>query len=51
VHREKRTEHSAKPIFYYEMIEAAYPQLPKIELFSRNPRTGWAAWGNQAEAA
>lgn len=51
VHREKRGEHSAKPTFYYEMIEAAYPQLPKIELFSRAPREGWAAWGNQAEAA
>lgn len=51
VHREKRTEHSAKPEFYYEMIEAAYPQLPKIELFCRNPRAGWAVWGNQASAA
>lgn len=51
VHREKRGEHSAKPIFYYEMIEAAYPGLPKIELFSRSPREGWSAWGNQAEAA
>lgn len=51
VHRESRGEHSAKPIFYYEMIEAAYPQLPKIELFSRSPREGWKAWGNQAEAA
>lgn len=51
VHRERRTEHSAKPIFYYEMIETAYPQLPKIELFSRSQREGWAAWGNQSEVA
>jgi len=51
VHREKRAEHSAKPVFYYEMIEAAYPQLPKIELFCRSPREGWAVWGNQSEAA
>lgn len=50
VHREKRTEHSAKPAFYYEMIEAAYPQLPKIELFCRSPREGWAVWGNQSGA-
>lgn len=49
--RERRAEHSAKPIFYYQMIEAAYPQLPKIELFCRSPRDGWAVWGNQAEAA
>ena len=51
VYREKRTEHSVKPVFFYEMIEAHYPQLPKIELFSRSPRDGWDAWGNQAEAA
>lgn len=50
VHRERRGEHSAKPAFYYEMIEAAYPQLPKIELFCRSPREGWAVWGNQSEA-
>lgn len=51
VHRERRGDHSAKPTFYYEMIEAAYPQLPKIELFCRSPRDGWAVWGNQSEVA
>lgn len=51
LHRERRADHSAKPVFYYEMIEAAYPGLPKIELFCRTPREGWAAWGNQSEAA
>lgn len=51
VHREARGKHSAKPHFYYEMIEEAYPQLPKIELFCRSPREGWAVWGNQSEGA
>lgn len=51
VHREARGKHSAKPHFYYEMIEAAYPQLPKIELFCRSPRKGWSVWGNQSEGA
>lgn len=51
VHRERRGEHSAKPQFYYEMIEAAYPGLPKIELFCRSPREGWAVWGNQSEVS
>ncbi len=51
VYREKRGEHSAKPAFYYDMIETAYPQLPKIELFCRSPRDGWAVWGNQSQAA
>jgi len=51
VHRERRGEHSVKPVFYHEMIEAAYPQLPKIELFAREQREGWASWGNEVEAA
>lgn len=51
VYREPRGAHSAKPTFYHEMIEAAYPQLPRIELFCRSPRDGWAVWGNQSEAA
>lgn len=46
-----RTEHSAKPLEFYGLIESFYPELPKIELFSRSPREGWAAWGNQASAA
>jgi N6-adenosine-specific RNA methylase IME4 len=25
-----------------------YPELPKMELFARTTRAGWAAWGNQA---
>ena len=48
IYREKRGQHSAKPHFYYEMIEQFYPQLPKIELFCRTPRDGWAVWGNQS---
>ncbi len=46
-----RGEHSAKPAGFYEIIEAAYPELPKIELFCRSPRDGWAVWGNQAGSA
>lgn len=47
VYRERRTEHSKKPQKYYEFIDAMYPELPKIELFSRNTREGWDVWGNQ----
>lgn len=42
-------EHSAKPQEFYHMIESMYPEYDKIELFARNTRAGWAAWGNQAE--
>jgi N6-adenosine-specific RNA methylase IME4 len=45
-----RTEHSAKPPIFYELIERFYPSLAKIELFSRSPRPGWSVWGNQATA-
>lgn len=46
-----RGAHSEKPDEFYQLIESFYPTLPKIELFSRAARAGWAAWGNQAEAA
>lgn len=42
--------HSAKPERFIELIEAYFPNLPKIELNRRGPaRPGWAAWGNEAE--
>jgi N6-adenosine-specific RNA methylase IME4/ParB-like chromosome segregation protein Spo0J len=43
-----RREHSRKPDEAYELIEAMYPELPKIELFARSAREGWTVWGNQA---
>jgi N6-adenosine-specific RNA methylase IME4 len=44
-----RREHSRKPDDVYELIERAYPELAKIELFARHARPGWGAWGNQAQ--
>ena len=44
----RRREHSVKPDVVYEVIEGMYPHLPRVELFARRPRHGWAAWGNQA---
>jgi N6-adenosine-specific RNA methylase IME4 len=43
-----RGAHSEKPLVAYELIEAMYPELPKIELFARKARPGWDAWGNEA---
>jgi N6-adenosine-specific RNA methylase IME4 len=51
LYAEKKTEHSAKPAWFAEQIERIWPGLPKVELFARNPRPGWTAWGNQAGAA
>lgn len=41
--------HSRKPRQFHELIERMYPTARKLELFSRFPRPGWAAWGNEAE--
>ena len=49
VFRERRREHSRKPEASYRIIEAMYPDLPKIELFARQARSGWMAWGNEVE--
>jgi N6-adenosine-specific RNA methylase IME4/ParB-like chromosome segregation protein Spo0J len=46
-----RREHSRKPDEAYALIEAMYPELPKIELFARQTRPGWAAWGNELACA
>jgi N6-adenosine-specific RNA methylase IME4/ParB-like chromosome segregation protein Spo0J len=43
-----KREHSQKPDEVYDIIERMYPELPRIELFARNARKGWSAWGNQA---
>ncbi|MFC5423025.1 MT-A70 family methyltransferase [Bosea eneae] len=41
-------EHSEKPARAYELIEAYFPTLPKIELNARAPREGWESWGAEA---
>jgi N6-adenosine-specific RNA methylase IME4 len=45
-----RCEHSQKPDEVYSMIERASPG-PRLELFARSPREGWAAWGDQITRA
>jgi N6-adenosine-specific RNA methylase IME4 len=42
-----RREHSRKPDEAYELIERMFPSLPKIELFARQARPGWDAWGKK----
>lgn len=44
----ERTRHSEKPALVYDLIEQMYPHLPnRVELFAREARAGWSAWGNQ----
>lgn len=42
------TAHSQKPVVFSQEVERLYPGAAKIELFCRQPRKGWIAWGNQA---
>jgi N6-adenosine-specific RNA methylase IME4 len=46
--QEKRRRHSQKPAATYSKIEAVSPP-PYLELFAREPREGWSAWGNEVE--
>lgn len=46
---ETPTKHSRKPIQAYEKIERMYPEASKVELFAREPRTGWTAIGNEID--
>lgn len=41
-------QHSKKPDVAYEIAEAYFPNLPKIELNARARRPGWDAWGLEA---
>lgn len=44
-----RLPHSVKPDFFYELIEKQSP-APRLELFARNRRDGWDAWGDQIDS-
>jgi N6-adenosine-specific RNA methylase IME4 len=43
----RKREHSRKPDEQYRLFEAC-SRGPRLELFSRGNRKGWACWGNQA---
>jgi len=43
----ERTEHSSKPAKSYRLAEELSNALPRLELFSRESRDGWDAWGDE----
>ena len=43
----QKREHSRKPDELYDVIEAC-SRGPYLELFARNTRKNWAAWGNES---
>jgi N6-adenosine-specific RNA methylase IME4 len=42
----RKREHSRKPDEIYDIIESCSPK-PRLELFARFRREGWAQWGNE----
>ena len=40
-------QHSQKPTEVYDIIEKMYPNAHYLELFARQKREGWEAWGNE----
>lgn len=57
LHREKKNEHSRKPVFFAEEIERLFPSLRKLELFLRRESLvdgdirlngNWHFWGFEA---
>jgi len=47
VYVEERTEHSAKPEWFRQVIDEIYPTGKRIELFARKHIDGWDVWGNE----
>ncbi|MCK5605673.1 adenine methyltransferase [Candidatus Pacearchaeota archaeon] len=43
-------KHSAKPSGVQDKIERMYPNAKRLELFARNNRPGWDAFGNEVDS-
>jgi N6-adenosine-specific RNA methylase IME4 len=42
-----RREHSRKPDEFYDMLKKKTPGLRRADVFAREKREGWDAWGNE----
>lgn len=43
----KQSEHSRKPDEAYDIVGALFPSAEKLDVFSREYRQGWDAWGDE----
>lgn len=44
----ERTEHSAKPAYFRDLIDELYPIGRRVELFAREAHDGWDVWGDMS---
>jgi N6-adenosine-specific RNA methylase IME4 len=42
-------QHSRKPREFYDLVTALTPGFRRAEIFARERRLGWAAWGNELD--
>jgi N6-adenosine-specific RNA methylase IME4 len=45
IYREKSGKHSAKPMYFYDLIESYFPNGKYLEMFARSKRDNWTSWG------
>ena len=45
----ERKGHSKKPVEVSERIEELFGDIPKLEMFARDKKQGWDAWGNEVD--
>lgn len=43
----KKDKHSRKPKICYTLLERLYGNVERLEMFARDKRENWDAWGNQ----
>ena len=43
----QQRQHSRKPDVLQDQIDAVWPDHSKLEMFARQERQGWCAWGNE----
>lgn len=41
-------EHSRKPAEWYRLVDKLFPNITKIDVFSRESRSNWMTWGREA---
>ena len=46
VHTNAPKKHSQKPLCFFDLVDEMSPS-PKLEMFARDKKLGWDAWGNE----
>lgn len=45
----QQRQHSRKPDALQDRIDEAWPEARRLEMFARQPRLGWSAFGNETD--